>query len=149
MALTWAESYLGRVRTSVGDADTILFVGARGVILDEQHRLLLIQRSDNHRWAIPAGAMELGESMEQCAIREVWEETGLRCTLGEELPPVFYDDRKGRSKAVRYWLMQPADGAFAPNDEVDEMRWMDLEAAAALLTYPHDVELVRAAEARL
>jgi len=80
VALTWAESYLGRVRTSVGDADTILFVGARGVILDEQDRLLLIQRSDNHRWAIPAGAMELGESMEACAVREVWEETGLRAT---------------------------------------------------------------------
>ncbi|MFI7539737.1 NUDIX domain-containing protein [Actinoplanes sp. NPDC049599] len=80
MALTWAESYLGRVRSSVGDADTILFVGARGVILDERNRLLLIQRSDNHRWAIPAGAMELGESMEECAIREVWEETGLRAT---------------------------------------------------------------------
>lgn len=80
MALTWAGSYLGRVRTSVGDTDTILFVGARGVILDDQDRLLLIQRSDNHRWAIPAGAMELGESMEQCAIREVWEETGLRAT---------------------------------------------------------------------
>ncbi|BCJ52786.1 hypothetical protein Asp14428_42610 [Actinoplanes sp. NBRC 14428] len=80
MALTWAESYLGRVRSSVGDADTLLFVGARGVILDEQGRLLLIQRSDNHRWAIPAGAMELGESMEECAIREVWEETGLRAT---------------------------------------------------------------------
>ena len=80
MALTWDESYLGRVRTSVGDADTLLFVGARGVILDEQGRLLLIQRSDNHRWAIPAGAMELGESMEECAIREVWEETGLRAT---------------------------------------------------------------------
>jgi len=57
-----------------------LFVGARGVILDEQNRLLLIQRSDNRRWAIPAGAMELGESMEECAIREVWEETGLRAT---------------------------------------------------------------------
>ena len=80
MGLTWAESYLGRVRTSVGDADTILFVGARGVILDDQNRLLLIQRSDNHRWAIPAGAMELGESMQDCAIREVWEETGLRAT---------------------------------------------------------------------
>jgi 8-oxo-dGTP pyrophosphatase MutT (NUDIX family) len=80
VALTWDESYLGRVRTSVGDADTILFVGARGVLLDEQQRLLLIQRSDNHRWAIPAGAMELGESMEECAIREVWEETGLRAT---------------------------------------------------------------------
>ncbi|GAA3346177.1 NUDIX hydrolase [Amorphoplanes nipponensis] len=80
MALSWAESYLGRVRSSVGDADTILFVGARGVILDERNRLLLIQRSDNHRWAIPAGAMELGESMQDCAIREVWEETGLRAT---------------------------------------------------------------------
>ncbi|MCA2214529.1 NUDIX domain-containing protein [Jidongwangia harbinensis] len=80
MALTWNESYLGRVRTSIGDADTLLFVGARGVILDDQNRLLLIQRSDNHRWAIPAGAMELDESMEECAIREVWEETGLRAT---------------------------------------------------------------------
>ena len=80
MALTWGESYLGRVRTSVGDTDTLLFVGARGVILDDQNRILLIQRSDNHRWAIPAGAMELGESMEDCAIRETWEETGLRAT---------------------------------------------------------------------
>jgi len=80
VALTWDESYLGRVRASVGDTDTILFVGARGVIFDDQQRLLLIQRSDNHRWAIPAGAMELGESMQDCAIREVWEETGLRAT---------------------------------------------------------------------
>jgi 8-oxo-dGTP pyrophosphatase MutT (NUDIX family) len=80
VALTWAESYLGRVRTSVGDADTLLFVGARGVIIDNRNRLLLIQRSDNHRWAIPAGAMELGESIEECAIRETWEETGLRAT---------------------------------------------------------------------
>ena len=80
MALTWAESYLGRVRRSVGDVDTLLFVGARGVIIDDRNRLLLIQRSDNHRWAIPAGAMELGESMEECAIRETWEETGLTAT---------------------------------------------------------------------
>jgi ADP-ribose pyrophosphatase YjhB (NUDIX family) len=80
VALTWAESYLGRMRASVGDTDTIFFVGARGVILDDQNRLLLIQRSDNHRWAIPAGAMELGESIQECAIREVFEETGLRAT---------------------------------------------------------------------
>ena len=80
MALGWAESYLGRVRRSVGDSDTLLFVGARGVVIDDQNRLLLIQRTDNHRWAIPAGAMELGESIEECAIRETFEETGLRAT---------------------------------------------------------------------
>jgi 8-oxo-dGTP pyrophosphatase MutT (NUDIX family) len=80
VGLSWAESYLGRQRAFAGDDERLLFVASRGVIIDDQNRLLLIQRSDNHRWAIPAGAMELGESMEECAIREVWEETGLRAT---------------------------------------------------------------------
>ena len=62
-----------------------------------------------------------------------------------------YRDNKGRDKAVRYWLMQPEDDAtpFTPNDEVDEMRWIDVAAAAALLSYPRDGELVREAEARV
>jgi 8-oxo-dGTP pyrophosphatase MutT (NUDIX family) len=88
MALTWAESYLGRVRASVGNTDVIFFVGARTLVFDDKNRLLLIQRSDNHRWAIPAGAMELGESMEQCAVRELWEETGLTAT--SLTPYAFY-----------------------------------------------------------
>lgn len=79
-SIGWAESYLGRLRASAGDADTLLFVGARGVVFDGEHRLLLIQRSDNGRWAMPAGAMEVGESLQDCAVREVWEETGLRAT---------------------------------------------------------------------
>lgn len=83
-SIGWAESYLGRLRASAGDADTLLFVGARGIVFDDEHRLLLIQRSDNGRWALPAGAMEVGESLQDCAVREVWEETGLRAT---ELTP--------------------------------------------------------------
>jgi 8-oxo-dGTP pyrophosphatase MutT (NUDIX family) len=78
--IPWAESYLGNVRAKVGDADVLMFVGARGVIFDDDGRLLLIQRSDNSRWALPAGAMELGESIVECAVREVWEETGLKAT---------------------------------------------------------------------
>jgi len=68
------------MRASAGDAATLLFVGARGLVFDDAGRLLLIQRSDNHRWALPAGAMEVGESITDCAVREVWEETGLKAT---------------------------------------------------------------------
>lgn len=55
-----------------------MFVGARAVVSDNAGRILLIQRSDNGQWAMPAGAMELGESIADCAVREVREETGLR-----------------------------------------------------------------------
>lgn len=74
--LSWAESYLGQLRALAGDR-TLLFVGARAVIRDEHGRLLLIRRADNGLWALPAGAMELGESITDCAAREVREETGL------------------------------------------------------------------------
>jgi len=111
--------------------------------------LAVVHRPRYDDWSLPKGKLDPGEDWQEAALREVWEEIGLRCRPGDELPPVFYDDHRGRVKAVRYWMMEPQDGTFTPNDEVDEMRWMEVEAAAALLTYPHDAELVRAAGARL
>lgn len=73
----WQNSYHGRLRSAMGDA-TLMFVGARGVIRDGEGRFLLIQRTDNGVWAFPAGAMEIGESLADCAIRETFEETGLK-----------------------------------------------------------------------
>lgn len=73
----WQNSYHGRLRSAMGDA-TLMFVGARGVIRDGEGRFLLIQRSDNGVWALPAGAMEIGESLADCAVRETFEETGLK-----------------------------------------------------------------------
>ena len=93
-------------------------------------------------WSLPKGKLDPGESWEQAALREVHEEVGLRCRLGRELDRVEYLDHKGRPKTVRYWMMEPLDGGFAPNEEVDEVRWLELPAAAALLTYAHDQELV-------
>ncbi|MCM0673979.1 NUDIX domain-containing protein [Micromonospora phytophila] len=77
MSISWADSYVGQLRALAGDR-TLMFVGARAVVRDNAGRVLLIQRSDNGQWAMPAGAMELGESIADCAVREVREETGLR-----------------------------------------------------------------------
>jgi hypothetical protein len=67
-SISWAESYLGQLRALAGDR-TLMFVGARCVVRDADDRVLLIQRSDNGLWALPAGAMELGESIAGCAAR--------------------------------------------------------------------------------
>jgi 8-oxo-dGTP diphosphatase len=101
--------------------------------------VLLIHRDRYDDWTFPKGKLDADETHRHAALREVEEETGLRCTLGDELPEVRYEDRKGRPKRVRYWTMQPTGGSFEPNDEVDEVRWLDLDAAAATLTYAHDL----------
>ena len=59
-----------------------------------------------------------------------------------ELASTEYRDNKDRPKLVRYWLMEVEGGAFKPNDEVDEVRWLALEEASAALTYERDRELL-------
>ena len=101
-------------------------------------------------WSLPKGKLDAGERWEEAALREVEEETGMRCRLGDELEPVTYQDRKGRDKVVRYWLMEPEDDTdFVPNDEVDQLRWMAPPEAIEILSYPRDRELVQAAAERL
>jgi 8-oxo-dGTP diphosphatase len=101
-------------------------------------------------WSLPKGKLDTGEGWEEAALREVEEETGMRCRLGEELDPTNYQDRKGRDKVVRYWLMEPEDDTdFVPNEEVDQLRWLAPPEAAEILSYPHDKELVQAAAERL
>jgi 8-oxo-dGTP pyrophosphatase MutT (NUDIX family) len=105
--------------------------------------IAVVHRARYDDWSLPKGKLARGESWEECALREVLEETGLHCTLGPELSSTFYTDRKGRAKAVRYWLMQSTGGEFQPNEEVDELRWLSPAAAAALLTYSHDAGLAQ------
>ena len=111
--------------------------GAGGIEVAVAHRP---HRGD---WSLPKGKLDPGESWEEAALREVLEEIGLRCKLGRELSPTSYRDPKGRAKVVRYWLMEPESGEFEPNREVDEIRWLNPAAAADLLTYEHDKQLVR------
>lgn len=101
-------------------------------------KVLLVHRQRYDDWSFPKGKLDDGETHRHAALREVQEETGLRCKTGPELPEVRYEDRKGRPKRVRYWAMERVDGSFAPNDEVDEVRWVSLDAARDALTYAHD-----------
>jgi 8-oxo-dGTP pyrophosphatase MutT (NUDIX family) len=105
----------------------------------------VVHRPHRGDWSLPKGKLDPGESWEEAALREVEEEIGLRCRLGRELPPVGYHDNSGREKVVRYWLMEPLAGAFEPNAEVDELRWLIPSAAAGLLSYARDRELLTAA----
>lgn len=104
--------------------------------------VLLVHRPGYDDWSFPKGKLDPGESYEDCALREVSEETGLRCKLLNELEGTTYFDRRGRPKIVRYWAMKALDGKFVPSDEVDEAEWVSIIEATDRLTYSHDRELV-------
>lgn len=106
--------------------------------------VLVVHRGRYGDWTFPKGKREPGETDEVCAVREVEEETGLVCALGEELPSTFYTDAQGLPKRVRYWLMRVTGGELAYRHEVDDARWVSCEEAAGLLTYERDAALLRA-----
>lgn len=106
--------------------------------------VLLVHRPRYDDWTLPKGKRLGGETDEECALREVEEETGLRCELGRELRASHYRDKRGRPKTVRYWAMRPLSGEFRPHDEVDDARWLPLRDAEARLDYGRDREILRA-----
>jgi 8-oxo-dGTP diphosphatase len=120
-------------------------VKAAGGVVVRDGLVAVVHRPKYDDWSLPKGKLDPGEGFREAALREVEEEIGLRCRLGEELPMVRYRDAKGRPKLVRYWRMEPLEGDFTPNDEVDEMRWLPPDEATAVLSYPRDREVVRAA----
>jgi 8-oxo-dGTP diphosphatase len=120
-------------------------IDAAGGVVVRDGRVLLVHRPRYDDWTFPKGKLDPGESFEDAALREVEEETGVRCTLDRELPATRYEVR-GRPKLVRYWLMAPeAETDFVPNHETDEVRWLTPDEARALLTYDHDRDVLAAA----
>lgn len=106
--------------------------------------VLVVHRPAYDDWTFPKGKALDGETDEACALREVEEETGLRCSLGDPVGESRYVDPRGRPKVVRYFAMRPAGGELAFRHEVDDGRFLAPEDAAALLTYDRDRDLLRA-----
>jgi 8-oxo-dGTP diphosphatase len=110
--------------------------------------ILLVHRPKYDDWTLPKGKADPGETDEDCARREVEEETSLLCELGGEVAVSEYGDAAGRPKRVRYFAMTPpADAEAKPQNEIDAVQWLTPERARAELSYRRDVDVVERASA--
>ncbi len=132
-------------RTSASDPEVR---AAGGVVLrpatdGEAPDVLVVHRPDYDDWSLPKGKLDPGETWQEAAVREVHEETGVTGRLGVELTSTHYEDRKGRSKQVRWWTMALLDDEHRPPDgEIDDLRWVPIDEVGDLLTYDTDRDLV-------
>jgi 8-oxo-(d)GTP phosphatase len=110
-------------------------VGADGGL-----ELLLVRSARWGDWSWPKGKLDPGESLPECAVREVWEETGIHPELGVPLPTVSYVLPDGQNKTVRYWAARVRDGVVRTtfDDEIAEVAWLPAPAALERLTRPGD-----------
>jgi 8-oxo-dGTP diphosphatase len=113
---------------------------------DGRPEIAVVYRPKYDDWTLPKGKLDPGETFEQAALREVEEETGLRCRLGLRLEDTIYRDRHDRPKLVKWWAMEVDSGEFAPNNEVSELEWLSPEEARKRLSYGRDRDLVTAVE---
>lgn len=120
-----------------------LVPAASAVVTDDAGRVLLQRRTDNGMWALPGGAMNLGESVAECAVRETKEETGLDVEVvgivGIYSDPrhVFgYSDGEVRQEFSICLLCQVVGGVLTVSDESTEVGWFTSDEAAALPMVP-------------
>jgi len=120
-----------------------LVPAASAVVVDDDGRILLQRRTDNGMWALPGGAMHIGESLPDCAVRETREETGIDVEVvgivGTYTNPghVFaYDDGEVRQEFSVCFLARPVAGELAVSEESTDVQWFKPEDVEALPMVP-------------
>jgi 8-oxo-dGTP pyrophosphatase MutT (NUDIX family) len=128
-------------------AEVSVMRAAGGVVVRRSRsgdkEIAIIHRPEYDDWTLPKGKIEPEETPEDCALREVREETGLRCDLVRPLGCTAYVDRRGRDKIACYWIMEVRGGKFKAGVEVDRLLWLSVPDAVKRLSYRHDKLLVQ------
>ncbi len=113
--------------------------------------MIRVARADGHAWTLPKGWVEKGEDLEQTAVREVREETGLQAKVLRKLGEITYEfyakpERSRVLKTVHVFLLECLGGDTAEHDdEVEEVRWFTLDEAVRTLTYKNEREMLEKA----
>jgi 8-oxo-dGTP pyrophosphatase MutT (NUDIX family) len=130
-------------------SNKIIIEAAGGMIFNEQNKLLMIFR--NGQWDMPKGKLDDGESIEECALREVEEETGLSSLqLKQKLQITYHTYKIGNQQVIKpsHWFMMNFFGNELPTPQTEEgiteIKWIDKSEVSSLLDlmYPSIREMV-------
>jgi 8-oxo-dGTP pyrophosphatase MutT (NUDIX family) len=115
-----------------------------------------LNRAGRLEWCLPKGHLEQGETLEQAAIREIAEETGIQGRVVDRLGTIHYwFSVEGRRvhKQVHHYLLEATGGALStagdPDQEAVEVAWVSLDDLGRTLAFPNERRIVREASARL
>jgi ADP-ribose pyrophosphatase YjhB (NUDIX family) len=106
------------------------------VVVNDAGEVLMIRRSDNDNWAVPGGAIDLGESVSQAAVRETREESGIECEItgiiGIYSDPkhviLYTSNGEVRQEFSIVLTARPLSGQPTPSSESSEVRWVPVSA---------------------
>jgi ADP-ribose pyrophosphatase YjhB (NUDIX family) len=120
-----------------------IVVACTAFVLDDQDRVLMIQRSDNGLWSIPGGAMDIGETIAQTAIRETKEETGIDIEVtgivGVYSNPnhvMAYENGEVRQQFSICFSGRPLGGFLSGSEEATSTSWVDRSTLSTLAVHP-------------
>jgi 8-oxo-dGTP pyrophosphatase MutT (NUDIX family) len=112
--------------------------------------IVLAHRRSPALWALPKGTPAAGETLEETALRETSEETGLAVEIEAPIGAISYVFTRGSTryaKTVHFFLMRPVGGDLDDHDhEFDDIRWLPLSEALRLMNYPTERRVVEQAE---
>ena len=119
-------------------------IRAAGAVLHRDGLVAVVHRPQYDDWTLPKGKLDPGEDDREAAVREVEEETGHGGSIERDLGTIGYDVEAG-PKTVRYYLMAADAGGRPLAQDVDEVRWLGIDEAVAMVTYDRDREVLERA----